>query len=204
MAKDYSGKTKTLTERFKKANKQRKRVMIAEDVLAQLRTKRFVAEQGTFVGDLGAFLEEDELNKDLKTICRSEPQCNVCAIGGMFVSAVEFHNKLKVSDVSLEFDYKEYSNYLSKWFEKDQLKLIEIAFEDGNGAVRVNNSKTHKAASEFFGDLQHELDNHNGMIDLYLGADEKMRLIMENIVRNKGTFVPEQKPMLEIKARFVA
>ena len=38
-----------LNAEFKKANKAQKRVMIAQDVLAQLKTKRYVAESGCWV-----------------------------------------------------------------------------------------------------------------------------------------------------------
>lgn len=42
-------KTDKLNEKFKKATKAQKRVMIAQDVLAQIKTKRYVAESGCWV-----------------------------------------------------------------------------------------------------------------------------------------------------------
>lgn len=179
-------------EAFKKATKAQKRVMIAKDVLTQLRSKRYVAESGIWVspkykfGDDGQDINRDESVQTLfadKTI----EKCSVCALGGLFMSCTNMNNNTKVSDLEdeAEFDLGEIidageklSNGLNEIFSKSQLALIEKYFEGGDGYHSV-----------YEGDR-----GYNAINDFYqkYTSNQRLKKIMENIVANDGTFVPSK------------
>src|SRR5258706_14558908 len=90
---------------FTKANAAKKRVMIARDVFAQLAAKRFLATPGQWV-TIGKYEAEEYTlkpkNRSAETeVCDilSGKKCMVCGIGALFVSAVEFADKLKVNEL---------------------------------------------------------------------------------------------------------
>lgn len=73
--------------------------------------------------------------------------------------------------------------YLRRFFDRNQLKLIEAAFE-GWGDVDFYGSPK---AREFYDAVVEDEDKD-------VVANERLRLIMENIIANKGTFVPDILP----------
>lgn len=173
--------TKYRNEQFQKLTPSEKRVQIARDVLAQLRSKRLVATSGSWLtgvfGDSLYSREDVENNVELQDLLKKQETCEGCALGGMFMCAVERHNKLKVGNLPNDglIDEDDAVNYLRKFFPINQLDEIEAAFERGGGA-RSGTEEAEDFASEVEDD------------------EERMRLIMENIIVNKGRFVPEQKP----------
>ncbi len=213
MAKNFS-RSKTELDRFRKANKARKRVMIARDVLAQLDAKRFIPTEGVWVNEvkgLNDVLEQEE-DKDLRDLLVKQPKCEVCGLGALFVSCVEFADKLNIAelDEGIKDDLKSEESgeetgisftllnpYLKKYFDSDQLILIELAFEQGCGNYREYNSPLGKEAADFFDLIEDDwLSNQDESFQ-----ETKMRLIMENIIANNGTFDPMIKP--EIKTVYV-
>ena len=72
-------------------------------------------------------------------------------------------------------DYKEQRRPLSKIFPTGQLRLIELAFEEGSGAF-YSDCDTDDAAVKF----GRKFRSKKG----------RLLAIMENIVANKGTFKP--------------
>lgn len=178
-----------------------KRVAIARDVLAQLSTKRLVPRTGVWLA--GANMEklytksDVDKNPELQSLLATKKECTGCALGGMFLCAVEAADDLKLGELS---DVKNYQRqmklspekrvysyidggvegedafkYLRKFFSQAQLEAIESAFERGNG------SETHESAA--FADDEER-------------SSERMRLIMENIIANKGTFKWGREPEL--------
>jgi len=181
--------------KFKAMNAEEKRVAIARDVLAQLKAEKLIARAGTFLtGQNGDNIVPPETDKDeeLQTILQNTEVCEGCAIGGMFMCAVKKANKLKVGSLE-SFDFSRAThasrhglpeiteddafNYLSKFFSRNQLDMIETAFEFGDGA-----RSSDDASADFVRDIEDD--------------SERMRLIMENIVVNKGKFVPKNKPII--------
>ena len=180
-------KIKDINAEFKKANKAQKRVMIAQDVLAQLKTKRYVAESGCWVQanynsavPLADIKYKDSV-QDLfaeKTI----ESCNVCALGGLFMSCTNFNNNTlleELDDVSEDLgnlidEEEKLSNKLNKIFSTSQLKLIEAYFEANGG---------------YFRDYDED-DRIEAFYNKHPSDKKRLQLIMENIVENEGTFVP--------------
>lgn len=183
--------TKERNEAFAKLTAEQKRVAIASDVLSYLDAKRIVALPGTYiripvVGDVS-----DE--EQVCSVIAAAPDCKVCAIGATFMAAVERANALKIKDVDatrwtseLQISYEGMTEYLGKFFDDEQLLLIEAAFEgyDPHGEIDY----------EFLDDVTKmfvwtENDDDDGST-CSTSPDDRMRAIMANIVANNGTFCP--------------
>lgn len=191
-----SAKIESENKKFYKLSKPQQRVQIARDVLVALKTKSIKPETGAFltvgpdddlVGPYGA---------EVRDILRKGPTCEVCALGGMFVCAVERVDSLKMKDlvnddcandgdiVDAAVDFNDITNFLDKFFSMKQLEEIERQFEMGNGAC--------------WDDEDDQKDKDGNL--LYFAKDvtaagDRMRLIMENIIVNKGEFKPSKEPI---------
>ena len=184
-----------MNQAFKKASKAQKRVMIAQDVIAQIKAKRYVPESGTFVianwsekidyKDHSDNIQEAFQKKQIET-------CQVCALGGLFMSCTNLNNNTNFEQLEQAEDLGEMidneeriSNGMDKFFSVNQLKLIETYFENAQGYFRdyevsINIPESHR----------------NAFHNQYLDDDERMIAIMENIVNNKGTFIPKKLKVL--------
>lgn len=87
-------------------------------------------------------------------------KCQVCALGGLLVARAVRFDKVTYYDIL----YKPPYDLLTEYFTLDQLRNIECAFED------FNDLRTWKE------DIP--------------DATERFKAIMQNIIDNKGTFVP--------------
>lgn len=209
-------------KKFEAMTPSQKRGQIAQDVLDQLRTKRLVAKNGVWL-DTEDFLTADVVKKDveLQDLLKKQKSCDACAIGGMFMCAVERADKLKTSELlcgmtseTLPAEYvEEESNevpkpgvhmfdafsYLEKFFSMAQLRLVELAFENGSGGVERDsesyNEDDEAAASTFF-EYTHDDED---CLDLVLNdSNLRMQLIMQNIIAHKGRFNPYKKPVRQV------
>jgi len=184
---------------FEKLKPAERRVAIARDVLAQLATKRLVATPGVWLSGVdadGLFTEKDvKKNPELRDLLKKTKRCEGCLIGGVFMCAVERADKLKLDQLEGVKEYREDKkydketylhdsnavvtendafDYLRKFFSQDQLGMMEAAFEQNEGACH------HEAGYNFA-----------SYVD---DPSTRMRLIMENVIVNKGTFNPDQQP----------
>lgn len=182
---------------FEKMSPAEKRVQIARDVIAQLNSKRLIAEAGLWLtADAGLFNEKDiKSDPEVKDLLSKVKECRGCALGGMFMCAVERANKLKFSQLecgkNFEPEYDDIGDeaismndtfsYMKKFFTQHQLELIEAAFEQGVGVVYGRGTGPFNQAVDFANDID--------------DPSIRMRLIMENIIKNKGIFKPRQKPI---------
>lgn len=170
---------------FKKATKSQKRVMIAQDVLAQLKAKRYIPESGVWVepryksGKMGN--EEESVQKLFAE--KNITKCNVCALGAMFMSCTNMNNNTTVDDLDDECtgmlgdlisDNYKLSNGLNRIFTYQQLALIETYFENGDGYFQ------HQ-------DIDYD---HLDKFSVTYNEDERLEQIMKNIIENQGTFKP--------------
>lgn len=167
--------------------KAEKRVAIAKDVIKQLELKKLVATPGTYFSISQRVAEKlkptAQLQKELKKI----PKCEVCALGACFVSAVRKFNDLTVQEVELGKYNDELGLYtssdlgrdgttdkLNEFFEPEQLNRIEQAFEGWDRSVYHNDE---------YGTV--------AFYAKYPNATRRMKAIMQNIIRNKGEFIPK-------------
>lgn len=157
--------------------------------------------------------------------------CDACAIGGLFACAVKFNDKLKIKELDNfsegqkcinDFCFDDIHVYLSKFFTKFQLQMIEIAFEQGEGGFliledyydwceypagrriySVFNGKKKKKVT--FRDKIIVWSDTGGKVavkhkDAFFftlkerAVKKRMEMIMKNIVANNGTFIPPADP----------
>ena len=204
---------------FKKASPAQKRVLIAKDVIAQIKAKKIKPESGTFVSveKVKGFISSSEADKRtgvwnyaMIKLSNSEgsdadvrrlyfenkiQQCSCCALGGMFMSCTLYNNNTTVdnlsyagediADVILNEDNTEpLPNGLNNFFSVAQLKLIEQTFEGDNGAIISGvDSGTGEIIDKFSSRAE-------AFYNKYKRPKDRLIAIMQNIVKNNGTFKP--------------
>lgn len=178
---------------FAAADPAGKRVLIAKDVIAQIRAKRFKAKSNRWV----TLLEKDNtpidphaLEHDLGGdaplrelfLKQTIPACDCCALGAMFMSCTLYNNKTTIDNFNHELAWFEelvetrrFSNGLTSFFSSSQLELIEAAFEGNLGAFTAPANK---------------LDAVESWFAWFPNPKQRMLKIMQNIIDNNGTFVP--------------
>ena len=193
-SKRTTAKIKASNKAFASATPAKKRVMIAEDVLKMLATKKFTACQGTYAhidGPRSVVTEKDIASDvDLRDIIRKpNVRCQVCALGITFLALVDREDKLPISELgfyqagSAGVDGGNVKDYLEDLFTRDQQYLVESAFE----IREMGNSGTTRAARNIVEDaISFGRRFHH--------SETRLRGIMENITKHKGTFVPSDMP----------
>jgi hypothetical protein len=181
---------------FKKATKAEKRVMIAKDVLSQIKANRYIVECGTWVDANWNIRNEIDGTESVQKLFadRTIETCNVCALGSLFMSCTNLNNNTCVSDINYGGEGTEIgerieegdtlSNGLNKIFSKKQLQLIEVYFEKGDGWFGEDGY-----TGNYIGEDSRHVEYFN---DAYPDDDERLVEIMKNIVANDGTFVPSK------------
>lgn len=179
---------------FEKLPPEKKRVTIAKDVIKALNAKRITPKQNYYL-QVGYADDGDVTNEsDAQTaLLEGKLKCDVCALGSVFVCAVERMNKLKVGD--LYNDKYKMMDYLSGVFDSEQLDLIECAFERtrNHACTELDDDEARRAI-----ELGRKFETRTGNCGC---GDPKctvkrpdseacMRAIMENIIANGGTFIP--------------
>lgn len=157
------------------------RVVIAKDVLAATRAKKFIPTNGTYcaIGKIDV-----KVGKGLRPALKKMKDCRVCALGAMFIAKVARFNDFTVSanDISgLPWDSEDFetsrdaiTDTLGRYFDSEQMTLIENAFESCGYYADDDGSRSR--ALKFCCQLK--------------TAKERLTCIMRNIIINKGTFVP--------------
>lgn len=176
---------------FQNASPARQRILLAKDVIDQIKIGRFAAMTGNWATlDGGSFIpSEDSVQKAL--LDGTVSQCNVCALGGLMVSCVLFKNKVTGNDYdygALDFDtlHTRDNNYnagIRRHFSASQLILIELAYEGHDGWFGSHMDSEGDVATP---------TQSKAMTWAEREPDDAKRLvaIMRNIVRNDGRFVP--------------
>ncbi len=161
------------------------KVAIASDVIMSLKAKRINTNRSTYVlfDDDINLKSKDNQDLEVRDVIKDK-KCSVCALGAMFISAIDIHDSLKVRD-SLYFSSGCFGrtavyNYLQRFFSEEELTLIEIAFE---GSLLFGHSGRH-LPSQIEMDKALEFNSHIS------NKKERMIMIMLNIIANNGKFIP--------------
>lgn len=161
---------------FMRLPRWQQRVLIVQDVLKQIRARKYQITPGFWVrtGVAGDPIEQKHL-----TVLLPDLKCKVCEVGALMLSSVRLADACKVEKHP---DPTSVFQQVQKFFDRAQMVLIEIAFERANGWFAKNetgdDAKTaalKKAAAEF---------------GKGLSAQARALKICRNIIRNKGTFKP--------------
>lgn len=163
---------------FDSASKAEKRVKIAKDVIARVKTKQIIPAS-EFLSDEEACsidLYEDESYKELAntTVCRA------CAKGALFLAYVGRVNNLNGdphNSASIEPDSVEMQK-LTEIFSQDQLDLMEMAFEGTNYSWMRRDSHDEEAERAYAFNRRRTK------------KESRMIAVCENIIKNNGTFIP--------------
>lgn len=197
-------KTSKLKEIITKRNKTfanktnaEKRVLIAKDVLTQIKHKKFIPSNGGFLSFANLDYKTTNLRESFLTGrdlwedgLHEEATCHCCALGGMMMSCTLFNNNIDIGqDRELIDDMGEeirdntlFPNGLNTIFSKKQLAMIEIAFEKGSGSFYASNTPEITFTEQCL------CANYGRNFET---PKERLRAIMRNIVKNKGEFIPE-------------
>ena len=164
---------------FQAADAVGKRVMIAKDVIASINAEKIEAATGVFA-ELSSKREEVEDIEDLRgAILHSQSinsgMCTTCGLGALFVCLVLRDNKIgsHVLDEYNGVKQGEIFRKLEEFFDPYQVRMIEAAFECGQG---VCGGMGGTGAREFG--------------RLYEDDSVRMIAIMVNIIQHDGEFKP--------------
>jgi hypothetical protein len=173
----------TQPKTFSKMTKAEKRVAIAKDVLIQIKKGISIPTTDNYFGGLSGKIcnltyEKEELQNILP-----ESKCEVCAKGALFIADILRRDNFQI-DRNTNIYGGTIHKRLTDIFTRNQLDLIETAFEknvieDENKYLVINyveRTEVAKAAIRFGRRY----------------TTEKNRLIgiMNNIIKNKGIFIP--------------
>lgn len=173
-------------------------VKVARDVLAQLRLKRYKAKERVYVDvnldiDLGdlTFEESDKLtDESFQAYFKKHKKvtCDVCALGSCFVSLVNIKNKCDVGemindDTAMDLTFER----LIPVFGRENMSLMESAFEcEKMDHTDCSLSNEMLVAAGDWGNK-------------YKDANERLRAIMLNVIRNKGDFKLPKKVLISVR-----
>lgn len=177
--------------RFAKLDTPRKRVAIAQDVLAWLRSGKLIAEANTYVGSV--YDSDNDQTVDGGT-------CHACALGALMVCRLERDFVPDPLHYSLMGRATQTGtrDVLKDYFDLDTLALVETAFEINKnfarGSLRGLTDDPDCAQYHEMHPLATTAErwtlslNIPGREDRHPLAKERMAAIMWNIIQNKGEF----------------
>lgn len=113
--------------------------------------------------------------------------CEVCALGSLFASAVRKADGCDINPLRYTAEYGKKGHEfadgdifdtLSSFFSDDQQRLMELAFEQGEGATAIESKRDLKAAR---------------MFPSTSTPTQRLRSILNNLIKNDGTFKIDQR-----------
>ncbi len=195
---------KNLTvEEFDALPKNEKAVLVAKDVLKQIKLKKYIPNAGNYIKYNSSIDDLEDLGLKKKDDVRNNfdkiPPCEVCALGSMLLSCTKLGNRLTFNDVDIIngtkidiLDKPKIKKLFNSIFDGYQLLLIENAFEKPSVSsdryaknilgLKLSDEDFDKCDDFFYkygSELKSKIENnHNRMV-----------AICKNIIKNKGTFV---------------
>jgi hypothetical protein len=163
------------------------RVAIAKDAIEQIKAGRLIPQSGVYLRVEGKSFYRVDPRMQIKELVAGT-RCTVCALGAVFIAAVDKRNAIAVREI-VEGDgctSWTFRNYLQNLFSREQLCLIEMAFEQNDSPGD-------------FGEFG-VVVGRDEVLDCWRWVDEvpesrdRLTAILENVVRNDGTFKPADLP----------
>lgn len=169
-----------LNNRFNSLTKAEKRIEIAKDVLSMISDKRKTIVRGIYLN----IYNEDILGGSAQKYV-DEISCECCALGACLLSATKYMNQLTIGEIHfVNSENSDVWGILNKVFSAKQLGLIEYAFEGSFDGTRVS--------MDSFSFYNEDIDIKSAVMfgRGYENDEERLTAIMENIIKNRGTFNP--------------
>lgn len=182
---------------FHRLTPAQQRVKIAWDTIAQLNLQAIQPTTGVYVSrydsrvlnkiqeeagaESGYGYDAKKLQQGL--IGNKLDDCKVCALGGLFLSAIRVGNEYE-GTVAVGSDPDNVYPHLEKYFTVKQLVLIEYAFESDSVCRRMDDvARFRNNMTDEERDVMVGFKNRNPK------SSDRLRAIMNNIIHNKGEFV---------------
>lgn len=202
-------------QKFNSLKKSEQRVIIAKDALKWLRSKMIMASAGV-VCDIAQRAHNSKSQESAQQFLVNnigKTPCNVCLRGALLISSVVNSNKFTVGELHEAQGFFSTDNPVDKklmeHFSPMQLQLMEWAFEDSSNGVRFYSWT--EAIAKYNPHTESDVDNaveelrkeYRSLIRRWIRTRTKewakltdntsireyfLQSILENIIRNKGTF----------------
>lgn len=195
---------------FKKATKSQKRVMIAEDVIASIKSKLYKITPQVWVKGLDAEYAADGTQLQSLLTEDNMKDCKCCGLGACFLSSVRLFNDVLVDEIETisEMELEDIQNNLNSIFGTTNTQMIEVAFERGRGRFYVEGALS--AYNRYKNDPDESITWKEAVEDYVYGcvltikqaqdamafgkryskSTDRLIAIMKNIIKNKGEFIP--------------
>lgn len=181
---------KPINPRLTAEQKRLLRVAVAKDVIKSLKLVKVT--RGTWVNFHGNLeVEAAHFKGDSKKIANAiKKNCEVCGIGACFLSLVALDNKFEFD--TFHIPQEAMFDRLKQVFSKEQIILIENAFERGTGGFSDEYSAFDQIGmSELtFKRLEKKREQAIAFGEAHVVSVNRLRAIMKNIIANEGTFKP--------------
>jgi hypothetical protein len=192
------------TEQFNALPKNEKAVLVAKDVLAQIKAKKYLPREGHYIHIAGGY----NFNGSIKENFDQIKECTVCALGSMLMSSTHLGNILTTKDINSFPDKNDLKHsekvteLFASIFTDKQLLLIETAFEGYTKFLEETKAEIKKYYQEDF--IYQECDDRYATETLtfdetlacemfyrkYYTGDKRLNAICRNIIKNGGIFIP--------------
>jgi hypothetical protein len=192
------------TQQFNALPTNEKAVLVAKDVLLQIKAKKYIPDTGNYIHVFGGY----NFNGSIKENFDQIKECRVCALGSMLMSSTHLGNILTTSDINSYPDRNDLrrsqkiTELFSSIFTEKQLLLIEVAFEgyslfcditkreiknlyEQDFKYREASDRYSKETLTFDESLSCEMFNRK-----YDDDDKRLKAICRNIIKNSGVFIP--------------
>jgi hypothetical protein len=119
------------TQDFNKLSVNEKAVLVAKDVLEQIKAKKYTPKKAIYLNVIGGFNFEGSIKENFDKI----QECKVCALGSMLMSSTHLGNILTTEDLPTIASSQDLKNsekiteLFNSIFTNHQLLMIESAFE---------------------------------------------------------------------------
>lgn len=203
-------------EKFAKLPYNKQAVLVAKDVITQVKAKKYRAKRQSYVRFSDAstqrLINSDE-NKELHTVLPNL-NCHVCARGALFLSHIKYADQFKIKQLNIGRDF--WSGDVPDIYDKEILKrdmpfdtlnqyMMETAFElediddhlldlivpPSTLLTRNGKPKVKEKVRQQMYDAGHLLVAACIKFgSRYKNIDNRLIAIMKNVVKNKGAFVP--------------
>lgn len=184
------------TEKFNLLTKSEKVVLVAKDVISQIKAEKYIPNTGSYIGSIHT---KEIIKGDIKSNFNKIENCKVCALGSMLLSCTHLGNKLTIDNLdlnlssigSLDLEDEEIKSLFSSIFTPKQLALIEQAFEGNDGEIYIKRFDFFRYSYDVLStDLtEQEWSDCNNFYYTYDNDEVRLIAICKNIIKNKGKFV---------------
>ncbi len=149
-----------------------KRVAIAKDAIFRVKSEQIEPESGSWVWTNAP----ERWDLDMQQLLAQGETCNACALGGAVCALAHFEDKLRYGDTGFDGETEDRLNDI---FGAQNLRLIECAFELGNGAFDDSDIDDEKAMGRAIAFGKRYRSERNRFIAIWT-----------NVAKHKGVFKP--------------